>query len=90
MSLFKERTLNAKKVIMLQNEIIAPYDWVLPSGVKKGVQGQKNYLKRLETSIKSNVLSPVKSLASMKQGEISSPLATRSANNKTSKTSMLG
>ena len=42
--------------IMLQNEIIAPYDWVLPSGVKKGVQGQKNYLKRLETSIKSNAI----------------------------------
>ena len=26
--------------IMLQNEIIAPYDWKLPSGTKKGVQYQ--------------------------------------------------
>ena len=40
--------------IMLQNEIIAPYDWKLPSGIKKGVQGQKAYLERINESIKSN------------------------------------
>ena len=26
--------------IMLSNDIIAPYDWVLPDTVKKGVQGE--------------------------------------------------
>ncbi|MCO4822598.1 MAG: amidohydrolase family protein [Flavobacteriaceae bacterium] len=43
--------------IMLQNEIIAPYDWKLPSGVKKGVQGQDAYRKRIEASIKTNAQS---------------------------------
>ena len=29
---------------MLPNQIIAPYDWVLPTGTKKGVSGEKEYL----------------------------------------------
>ncbi|MCH2189808.1 MAG: amidohydrolase [Gammaproteobacteria bacterium] len=40
--------------IMLQNEIIAPYDWKLPSGVKRGVSGQDNYRARITESIKAN------------------------------------
>lgn len=40
--------------IMLQNEIIAPYDWKLPSGVKKGVSGEANYRERITQSIKEN------------------------------------
>ena len=40
--------------IMLQNEIIAPYDWKLPSGTKKGVQGEKAYRQRITESIKNN------------------------------------
>ncbi len=37
--------------IMLQNEIIAPYDWSIPSGVKKGVQTPEGYIDRLSKSI---------------------------------------
>ena len=37
--------------VMLQNEIIAPYDWKLPSGVKKGVSGEENYRSRVAQSI---------------------------------------
>jgi predicted amidohydrolase YtcJ len=40
--------------IMLQNEIIAPYDWKLPSKTKTGVQGQDAYRKRISESIQSN------------------------------------
>jgi predicted amidohydrolase YtcJ len=40
--------------IMLQNEIIAPYDWKLPSGTKKGVQGKEAYRQRITESIKNN------------------------------------
>ena len=40
--------------IMLQNEVIAPYDWVLPNGTKKGVQGHEAYLDRIAESIKTN------------------------------------
>jgi predicted amidohydrolase YtcJ len=40
--------------IMLQNEIIAPYDWKLPSGVKQGVTGEENYRERISQSIKAN------------------------------------
>ena len=40
--------------IMLQNEIIAPYDWKLPYGTKKGVQGHEAYLERVAESIKTN------------------------------------
>ena len=42
--------------IMLQNEIIAPYDWKLPSGTKKGVQGEQAYRDRISESIKSNAI----------------------------------
>ena len=37
--------------IMLQNEIIAPYDWILPGQVKKGVQGEEAYRKKIKESI---------------------------------------
>ena len=40
--------------VMLQNEIIAPYDWSLPSGVKKGISGENAYRKRITQSIKEN------------------------------------
>lgn len=40
--------------IMLQNEIIAPYDWKLPTKTKIGVQGENAYRKRITESIKSN------------------------------------
>tara|TARA_B110000240_G_scaffold128141_1_gene142458 strand:+ start:215 stop:1930 length:1716 start_codon:yes stop_codon:yes gene_type:complete len=40
--------------VMLQNEIIAPYDWELPSGTKKGVTNPKAYIKQLTESIKNN------------------------------------
>lgn len=40
--------------IMLQNDIVAPYDWKLPTETKKGVQGQEAYRNRIEASIKSN------------------------------------
>ncbi|CAM2855395.1 amidohydrolase family protein [Moritella viscosa] len=40
--------------VMLPNEIIAPYDWVLPNAVKKGVSGHFAYLKRLKQSIDDN------------------------------------
>jgi len=40
--------------IMLQNEIIAPYDWNLPSGIKKGVSGEGDYRERIARSIKEN------------------------------------
>ncbi|AUC16287.1 metal-dependent hydrolase [Tenacibaculum sp. SZ-18] len=33
---------------MLPNEIMAPYDWVLPGEVKKGIDGHDNYIKRLK------------------------------------------
>lgn len=40
--------------IMLQNEIIAPYDWQLPGKTKLGVQGEDAYRKRIAESIQSN------------------------------------
>ncbi len=40
--------------IMLQNEIIAPYDWKLPTKTKKGVQGEDAYRKKISESIKAN------------------------------------
>ncbi len=40
--------------IMLQNEIIAPYDWKIPSGIKKGVSGHEAYIQRLTESIQAN------------------------------------
>ena len=43
--------------IMLPNEIIAPYDWVLPDETKRGVQGHENYIDRITTSIEENAQS---------------------------------
>ena len=40
--------------VMLQNEIIAPYDWKLPSGVKRGVAGEKEFRQRITESIQGN------------------------------------
>ncbi|KZX53523.1 metal-dependent hydrolase [Halioglobus sp. HI00S01] len=40
--------------VMLQNEIIAPYDWKLPSGVKRGVTGQEGFRRRITESIAEN------------------------------------
>ena len=40
--------------IMLQNEIIAPYDWNIPSGIKKGVQTPEGYLERVKSSVENN------------------------------------
>ncbi len=37
--------------VMLPNEIIAPYDWVLPGETKQGVQGHDEYIERLTESI---------------------------------------
>ncbi|WP_045474630.1 amidohydrolase [Winogradskyella sp. PG-2] len=39
---------------MLPNEIIAPYDWVLPNGTKKGVTGHDAYMERITNSINEN------------------------------------
>ena len=39
---------------MLPNEIIAPYDWVLPNGTKKGVTGHEAYMERITNSINNN------------------------------------
>ncbi|WP_219842128.1 amidohydrolase [Aureitalea marina] len=39
---------------MLPNEIIAPYDWVLPNGIKKGVTGHQQYMERITNSINDN------------------------------------
>ncbi|WP_115463054.1 amidohydrolase [Winogradskyella aurantiaca] len=39
---------------MLPNEIIAPYDWVLPNGTKKGVTGHEAYMERITKSITEN------------------------------------
>ncbi|TDR31825.1 amidohydrolase [Hydromonas duriensis] len=39
---------------VLPNEIIAPYDWVLPDVTKKGVVGHDAYIKRLSDSIQKN------------------------------------
>jgi predicted amidohydrolase YtcJ len=43
--------------VMLPNEIIAPYDWVLPDETKKGVQGHDQYIERITESIKNNAQS---------------------------------
>jgi hypothetical protein len=39
---------------MLPNEIIAPYDWVLPTGTKKGVSGHEEYIDKITKSITEN------------------------------------
>jgi hypothetical protein len=40
--------------LILPNEIIAPYDWILPTETKKGVNGHDEYIKRLTESIQKN------------------------------------
>ena len=40
--------------LVLPSEIIAPYDWVFPNGIKKGVRDPAGYKKRLEQSINSS------------------------------------
>ena len=39
---------------VLPNEIIAPYDWVLPTETKKGVSGHDEYIARITESINEN------------------------------------
>lgn len=39
---------------ILPNEIIAPYDWVLPTAIKKGVIGHDAYIKALTQSVQQN------------------------------------
>lgn len=39
---------------ILPNEIIAPYDWVLPNETKKGVIGHDAYIKALTKSVEKN------------------------------------
>ena len=39
---------------ILPNEIIAPYDWVLPGETKKGVTGHDAYMQRLAESVAAN------------------------------------
>jgi predicted amidohydrolase YtcJ len=39
---------------ILPNEIIAPYDWVLPTETKKGVNGHDSYIKALTESVQRN------------------------------------
>ncbi len=39
---------------MLPNEIIAPYDWVLPTGTKKGVTNHEEYIDKITKSITEN------------------------------------
>jgi len=39
---------------VLPNEIVAPYDWVLPTETKKGVSGHENYIARITESININ------------------------------------
>jgi len=43
--------------IMLQNEIIAPYDWKVPYGLKRGVSGEAAYRQRITESIRQNAAS---------------------------------
>ncbi len=40
--------------IILSGDIVAPYDWNLPDGVKKGVQGQDAYFERIKQSVAKN------------------------------------
>ena len=37
--------------ILLSGDIVAPYDWDVPDGLKKGVEGHDEYLKRIKQSI---------------------------------------
>ena len=37
--------------ILLSGDIVAPHDWDVPAGLKKGVEGHDKYLKRLKESL---------------------------------------
>ncbi len=38
---------------MMNYEVIAPFEWVLPSGIKKGVKSHDEYIKAVEIAIKT-------------------------------------
>ena len=40
--------------ILLSGDIIAPHDWHVPDGLKKGVEGHDAYIERLKQSIQKN------------------------------------
>ena len=40
--------------VILSGDIVAPYDWQVPEGVKKGVQSHEDYLKRIKESVAKN------------------------------------
>lgn len=40
--------------ILLSGDIVAPHDWHVPEGLKKGVEGHDAYIKRLKESISKN------------------------------------
>jgi len=40
--------------VILSGDIVAPYDWKVPEGVKKGVQNHEDYLKRIKESVAKN------------------------------------
>ncbi len=40
--------------ILLSGDIVAPYDWDVPAGLKKGVTGHDAYIKRLQESVAKN------------------------------------
>jgi len=37
--------------ILLSGDIVAPHDWDVPAGLKKGVEGHEKYLKRIKESL---------------------------------------
>lgn len=40
--------------VILSGDIVAPYDWTVPEGIKKGVQNHEDYINRLKESIAEN------------------------------------
>jgi predicted amidohydrolase YtcJ len=40
--------------ILLSGDIIAPHDWHVPDGVKKGIEGHDAYIERIKKSIAEN------------------------------------
>ncbi len=40
--------------ILLSEDIVAPYDWNVPDGLKKGVEGHDEYLKSIAQSVEKN------------------------------------
>ena len=41
--------------ILLSGDIVAPHDWHVPEGLKKGVEGHEAYIERIKASIAKNV-----------------------------------